>query len=84
MLPTSISEATSSSAGDHEQDDLDRAGDRADLLASSRESLTSSMIGLIGSGLPLAPGGVSVGADRLEVVGVVELDVERGGQRVAS
>src|SRR5262249_8650167 len=28
------------------------------LLASSRESLTSLMIGLIGGGCPLAPGGV--------------------------
>src|SRR5215213_10648011 len=59
VLPTSISDATSRSAAMIARTIFTAPVTARISLASSRESLTSSMIGLIGSGLPPAPGGTS-------------------------
>ena len=83
MFATSSSDATSSSAGDHQQDDLHRAGDLADLLrllaalADRRLDRRADRGRLAGRVRR-----EQRRPDRLEVVGVVEREVERRRQRV--
>ena len=85
MLATSSSEATSSSAAITRRTILTAPVTSRILFASSRLSpIGGSIAELIGVGLPDGVGRQQRRAHGLEVVGVVELEVERRRQRVLS